>query len=115
MSGTTTIITDGPAQAIEIDAAGTEVTILDPAQEVLLVQSGPPGPPGSTGGSVSYVHTQAVAASSWVINHNLGFYPSYTVEEAGTGHVIMGAEIHHSNDQLEIQFNTPRAGTARLS
>lgn len=34
---------------------------------------GPPGPGGGEGGS--YVHTQAVAASQWVITHNLGSMP----------------------------------------
>lgn len=95
----------------------TQRLIVNPAMaSVVVTKAGPSGPAGIAGGdAANYEHTQALAASSWVINHNLGFKPNVTVEEAGTGQVIMCSEIHHSNWQLELQFNTPRAGTARLS
>ena len=94
--------------------------VVNPAtQRVTVVLSGPPGPPGpqgpSGGAASSYFFTQAASASSWVINHNLGFRPNVTVEEAGTGYLIMCSEIHHTVNQVELQFNIPRAGTARLS
>jgi len=99
--------------------SNTKRIIVDPvansATVILAGPPGPPGPPGSNGAAISYVHTQVSPSSSWVINHNLGFLPNVTVEEAATGYGIMGAEIHHSINQVELQFNTPRAGTARLS
>lgn len=83
---------------------------------VTVVQAGPVGPAGPSGAaSSSMEYTQVASASSWVINHNLGFKPNVTVEEAVTGAQLMGLEIHHSVNQVELQFNTPRAGTARLS
>lgn len=94
-------------QRIEVDSADGHVAIIN---------AGPQGPPGVGGGITnSFFYTQASPASSWVINHNLGFRPNVTVEEAGTGVQIMCAEIHHSVTQVELQFNIPRAGTARLS
>lgn len=94
-------------QRIEVDMA---------TQYVSVVNAGPQGPPGAGGGVTnSFFYTQVAPASSWVINHNLGFRPNVSVEEAGTGLQLMCAEIHHSVTQVELQFNIPRAGTARLS
>lgn len=97
--------------------ARTQRIVVDPSTSaVSVINAGPQGPPGIGGGSTnSYTHTQVETASSWVINHYLGFKPNITVEEADTGHVVECAEIHHSTIQVELQFNTPRAGTARLS
>lgn len=95
----------------------TQRLLVNPAMaSVTVIKAGPQGPAGIAGGdAANYEHTQVSAASSWVINHNLGFKPNVSVEEAGTGNGILASEIHHSNWQLELQFNTPRAGTARLS
>lgn len=91
--------------------------IVDPiTTSISVINAGPQGPPGSGGGATnSYFHTQVAETSSWLINHNLGFRPNITVQEAVTGRMIMCSEIHHSTSQVELQFNTPRAGTARLS
>ena len=96
------------------------VTAVDPTPEIIEVTvgdlvgpEGPEGPPGAVGSS--YEYTQVATASSWVIDHNMGFLPNVTVEEVGTGIMLMCAEIHHTSNQVELQFNTPRAGTARLS
>lgn len=95
------------------------IELVPGTQTSVVVQAGPVGPPGPTGPaggeSGSYEYTQVAPASSWVINHNLGYRPNITVEEAGTGYIIMCSEIHHSVTQVELQFNIPRAGTARLS
>lgn len=98
-----------------------EINVDPVTQAVSFVLAGPrgpvgaQGPPGSNGAAIAYYHTQVALNSSWLINHDLGFRPNITVEEAGTGYEIMCAEIHHTVNQVELQFNTPRAGTARLS
>lgn len=111
----TTIKTSQRNQIISVTGTNTIVEQLVP--KVVVTSSGTVDSGGSTIDTdlLSYVHTQTDAASSWVINHNLGFLPNVTVEEQSTGRVILCSEIHHSNDQLELQFNVPRAGTARLS
>lgn len=73
---------------------------------------GPPGPPGEDAGS--HVHVQIDASTSWLINHNLGFYPNPDVYDE-TGRRIRAAVIHHSINQMELQFLSPRTGTANLS
>lgn len=73
-------------------------------------QQGPVGPPGVP---LSYLHTQASAASTWTVNHNLGFVPTATVYSVGG--VEVEAEIAHTSvNQAVIQFVTPTAGTARF-
>ncbi len=62
----------------------------------------------------SYTHTQASAASTWVINHNLGFYPDIEVQNTG-GVVVNGRVTHTTLNQTQVQFNIAVAGTARAS
>lgn len=103
--------------AIKISSE-TQRLVIDSNDAISIVRGGPvgpAGPPGQSGQAISYTHTQVAPASSWVINHNLNYKPSVTVEEVGTGHEIMCGIIHHSVNQVELQFNTPRAGTAHLS
>jgi hypothetical protein len=49
---------------------------------------------------VKYVHTQASISSTWVINHNLGFFPNVTV-------------LDNSNRMLEtyVQYNNVNTAT----
>lgn len=76
---------------------------------------GPVGPPGPAGSDLAtYQHTQVAAAASWLINHNLGYEPNVSASD-DTGAPVVGAVTHHSTNQLEIQFNSPIAGVARLT
>jgi len=63
---------------------------------------------------VSYIHTQGVASSTWVINHNLGFNPNLTVQDsAGT---IYEGEITYTNlVSLTVTFSSAFSGKAYLS
>lgn len=102
------------SQIIEV-VAKTQRIVVDPStQAVSVINAGPQGPAGVGGTASNFFHTQVSENPSWVINHNLGFRPSvdtYNVD----GSEVEGHVIHHTLNQLEIQFLTPRAGTARLS
>jgi hypothetical protein len=50
---------------------------------------------------VKYVHTQASISSSWVINHNLGFFPNVTV-------------LDNSNRMLETYVQYDNVNTATI-
>ena len=64
--------------------------------------------------SSAFTFNQATPASTWLITHGLGYYPNVsTFDESGDQ--IVGQVIHHSLVQVEIQFNSNRAGDARLS
>lgn len=62
----------------------------------------------------SYLHTQASAATTWVINHNLGFNPSIEIRNAG-GVVVAGRVTHTTLNQTQVQFNVAITGTARAN
>lgn len=88
--------------------------------QVRVVQPGPVrivrvgltvvGGSGATG--TNFV--QALAASVWVINHNLGYRPAVQTFTTG-GLEIGGTVLHLSLNQTTVTFKGPLAGTARLS
>jgi hypothetical protein len=61
----------------------------------------------------AYVYTQSAAASTWTINHNLGYVPSVEVFDSGSQEV--DADVSHPNlNQTIIVFSVPLSGFARL-
>ena len=62
----------------------------------------------------SYEHVQAVAATSWVIEHDLGKKPSVHVQD-GSGNDVEGSILFTDDNNLTITFNTAFAGTAYLN
>ena len=59
----------------------------------------------------NYVHTQAVAAATWNVYHNLGKHPSIHIEDIG-GSVVIAEIIHVDNNHAQILFGSNRAGFA---
>ena len=55
------------------------------------------------GGAAPYKHTQATAASTWVINHNLGFFPTIQVFNANNVE-IEGRVTQVSLNQATVSF-----------
>lgn len=76
---------------------------------------GPPGPGGGgSGGDLSYLHDQSTPATTWVIVHNLGKYPSTTVVDSG-GSVVYGDVVHVDDTQLTISFSAGFSGRAFIN
>jgi len=63
---------------------------------------------------VAYVHTQGVANSTWVITHNLHFYPNITVQDSA-GNIVEGEITYTNSDSLTVTFATAFSGEAYLS
>ena len=63
---------------------------------------------------VSYTHLQGSSSNTWVINHNLNFYPNVTVQDsAGT---IYEGEISYTNlNSITVTFSSAFSGKAYLS
>lgn len=76
---------------------------------VVEVTSAYRGPAGPSGGADEYEHSQSVAAVEWIVNHNLGEYPSITVLNTG-GQIVDAAVINISVNQARVYFNTPQMG-----
>lgn len=85
--------------------------------------SGPAGPPGAQGeqgppgqngsGANTYVYTQASAASTWHIVHNLEVFPTVVVADS-SGTVVEGGIQHNSLTDCTLTFAVPFAGVAYL-
>tara|TARA_R110000772_G_scaffold62137_1_gene139620 strand:+ start:23740 stop:24429 length:690 start_codon:yes stop_codon:yes gene_type:complete len=65
-------------------------------------------------GDASYIHTQAIAATSWVIPHALGKYPSVTIQD-GSGNTVFGDITYTNISTLTLTFNTAFSGVAYLN
>ena len=61
----------------------------------------------------AYTHQQNVASTTWVIAHNLGYYPIVRVF-IGTQEVQPASIVHDSVNQLTITFTSAQVGYARL-
>lgn len=83
---------------------------------VLIAAAGEgiPGPPGPAGGDVTYVHTQTVLSNNWVINHNLGKYPSVSVVDSGNTEIIPDVR-YTSLNQVSVIFGSATSGKAYLN
>jgi hypothetical protein len=103
-----TAVEEGPAG---LSAYGVAVAegFVGTRNQWLASLVGPQGPSGSAG----YGHTQNPAATSWIINHNLGYKPVVQVYDTGSQEIE--AEIAHlSLNTVSILLTAPTAGFARL-
>ena len=87
-----------------------DAIIIKPVSPIVEITA--PGPQGaSASAQIFYVHTQAVPAAVWTINHNLGGQPTAVVlDSAGTQ--CEGTFSYPSINQMVITFNSPFTGTA---
>ena len=67
---------------------------------------------GATGGVKTYL--QSVPASTWAINHRLGFFPNVTTVTSA-GDKIEGDIKYLDLDNLTVSFSSPLGGSAYLS
>lgn len=64
--------------------------------------------------SCSFVYEQTPAASTWTINHNLGYYPNVRVQDSAGSNVI-GDVTYIDENTMRIVFSGAFQGTAYLS
>jgi hypothetical protein len=77
-----------------------------------IVMQGVPGPQGPAGTITDYTATFASAASTWIVNHNLGREPAIQVLTPG-GMEMEAAVVHVSVNQAQINFASPQTGRIR--
>jgi hypothetical protein len=80
----------------------------------LWVDTDESGGGGGSAGPVSYVHNQATIAASWLVEHNLGWFPNVTVIDS-SGATCEGDVAHIDDTTLTIQFSGGFTGVAYLS
>lgn len=106
VGSTTTVVQIARTTALQV--AGIRQTVVTNAGP------GTQGPPGLDGAAAaSFDFTQATPASTWAITHMLGHKPIIDIRSAG-GIEMVGEVVHISDNQTNVYFNSPQAGTARL-
>lgn len=99
---------------LELQANATHIQwryVGDAAWTDLLPLSAITGPAG--GATIVYVHTQSTPATTWTINHNLGFRPSVELLDSGSQEI--DADVSHpSVNQTIVTLKAATAGLARL-
>lgn len=87
-------------------------------RQIVVTAPGPQGPSGISAADipdiVSYSHTQSATSTTWVIAHNLDFYPNVTVFNS-SGEMVEGTVTHTSPSTLTITFSSAISGKAYLS
>ena len=78
----------------------------------LQVGQGPAGKDGS--GDLHYPHTQAVPDTVWVIDHNLGKYPSVICFDSANDE-IEGMISYQSLNRVTVTFSAATGGYAYLN
>lgn len=85
--------------------------------EVTQVTQGLTGGPGGTApgtGDANYVHEQAAASASWLVQHNLAKYPSVSVVDSA-GDECEGEVRYLTSNQLRISFSGAFSGRAFIN
>lgn len=67
-----------------------------------------------TWADTNYVHDQQVAASSWVINHNLGKFASIHIVDTA-GDEIIGEVTYNTINQITVTFSSLVSGKAYIN
>jgi hypothetical protein len=110
----TSVVVTTAAASVVVTEGGSSTVVTAPCatQSVTVITEGPQGPKGDAG--VGYIYTQQSPASTWTINHLLGFKPSVDIYDSGSQQI--SADVSHpSLNQSVILFTASTAGFARLT
>lgn len=99
VTNTVTVTENGSSTVVTVPVTNT----------VTATTQGPQGPAGAA----AFVFTQPTAATTWTINHNLGYRPSVELLDAGSQE-IDGDVAHPSINQTVVTLNPASSGLARL-
>ena len=106
------------ARAVTFTASGSSSIIKAGSQATLeavavhVGMQGGKGDKGDDGGS--FTHTQTIATTSWIVNHNFGYRPAVQTLTMG-GIEFLGEVLHVSANQAIVYFDSPSSGLAICS
>lgn len=108
--------------ALPLDFRFGDIAIVDGLQALAIARPDglPPwylSPRTQTGGggtSEPFIFQQPTPSNLWIINHNLGYYPSVEVFDLGGGVITSGVELlNFSVNQIRVFANPSVGGFAR--
>jgi hypothetical protein len=109
---TTVNVTSVDNTVVVTENGSTAVVTVPVTSTVTAITVGPQGAQGPIGAGFDF--NQASSATTWTINHNLGYKPSVDVYDSGSQQIQ--AEVSHTSvNQTVILLTTPSAGFARLT
>ena len=105
-------------ETVVVDTRETFVVSVD-TQEAFVVSVGQQGPAGRDGrdgtdGDSHYPHNQAVPDTVWVIDHNLGKYPSVICFDSANDE-IEGMISYPTLNRVTVTFSAATGGYAYLN
>ena len=106
----TSVVVSSVTNTVDVTTeTGTVVVAVPVTNTVTATTVGPQGPAGAS----AFEYVQAAPATTWTINHNLGFRPSVELLDAGSQE-IDGEVAHPTINQTVVTLNPASAGLARL-
>jgi hypothetical protein len=106
----TTVNVSSVTNTVTVTENGSSTVVTVPVTStVTAITQGPQGPSGAA----AFVYQQAAPATTWTINHNLGYKPSVELLDSGSQE-IDGDVSHPSDNQTVVTLNPASAGLARL-
>lgn len=106
----TTVNVSSVTNTVTVTENGSSTVVTVPVTStVTAITQGPQGPSGAA----AFVYQQAAPATTWTINHNLGYKPSVELLDSGSQE-IDGNVSHPSDNQTVVTLNPASAGLARL-
>lgn len=106
------VIDERPVDVVMVDDSPDLVVDRVQVEVVDVARQGPQGIPGV--GSGNYHHMQNAVASTWIVNHNLGYRPNVTAFNSADTQVE-GDTVHVSVNQFIITFTSAFSGYALVS
>ncbi len=99
-----------------LDNNTVEITFVSPEAGRAVVVAGEPAIGGqpTVAPSFGFLHTQSGAATTWVVNHGLGYYPIVHVFNGSGVEVLPSTVVHDTKFKTTITFGTATSGTARF-
>ena len=106
------VVVVGTQETVVVD---TQETVVVDTQETVVVAVGQQGPAGKDGaGDKHYLHNQANPDTVWMIDHNLGKYPSVICFDSANDE-IEGMISYPSLNRVTVTFSAATGGYAYLN
>lgn len=124
------IVSGNPGDVLIVDVQPKSLVLATPVSDVLVVQppaekmiltigeQGPPGPQGAIGatgpagaGDANFVFSQQVPLASWIVQHGLNKYPAIAVVDTA-GSVVIADLAYTSLNVVTITMASPMSGIA---
>jgi hypothetical protein len=88
----------------------TDLVIVETDPNTSLQQTSKASVSNLVGGT-RLVKVQSTPSTTWVINHNLGYYPNIQTLEAD-GREFIGDVVHIDLNTAQVSFTRPKSGLA---